>query len=78
MKHVLVLVSVAMGISLVGCTSKTVTPTSTSTGIPVPPSVLGTQGNLYTISVFAKAPGPYQEGENRSTRFGQGFDAFSR
>ena len=57
MKHVLVLVSVAVGISLVGCTSKTVTPTSTASGIPVPSSVLGTQGNLYTISVFAKAPG---------------------
>jgi hypothetical protein len=56
-KHVLVLVSVAMGISLVGCTSKTVTPTSTTTGTQVPSSVLGTQGDLYTISVFAKAPG---------------------
>jgi hypothetical protein len=59
-KHVLVLVSVAVGISLVGCTSKTVTPTSTTSGIPVPASVLGTQGNLYTISVFAKAPGDVQ------------------
>jgi hypothetical protein len=56
-KQVLVLVSVAVGISLVGCTSKTVTPTSTTSSIPVPSSVLGTQGNLYTISVFAKAPG---------------------
>ena len=50
MKHILILVSVALGISLAGCSSGTST-------IKAPSSVEGTQGNAYTIAVFAKAPG---------------------
>jgi hypothetical protein len=59
MKYVLILASIALGVSLVGCGNgkSTSTTTTTSSTIPVPASVLGTQGSAYTISVFAQAPG---------------------
>lgn len=61
MKLRFVTVSIALGISLVGCSgsgkSSTSTGTSTSSSIPVPTSVQGTQGSAYTISVFAKVSG---------------------
>lgn len=65
MKTVFVTVSIALGISLVGCSGNG---GSDSFGIPptppasiaVPSSVVGTQGNSYGISVFAKAPGTLQ------------------
>jgi hypothetical protein len=46
---------------LVGC-SNSVPPNATlaAATIPVPSSVVGTQGSAYTISVFAKAPGTLQ------------------
>lgn len=46
---------------LAGC-SNTPTPkiTVTASPIPVPSSVVGTEGSTYTISVFAKAPGTLQ------------------
>jgi hypothetical protein len=60
-KNVLVLVSVVACISLVGCSSnKGGTATPVTSSIPVPSSVLGTQGSLYTIAVFAQAPGDLQ------------------
>lgn len=61
MKRVFILGLVTAGILLSGCAAnKTVTATGTSTtptGIPVPPTVQGTQGTAYTIFAFAKAPG---------------------
>jgi hypothetical protein len=65
MKTIFVTVSIAFGISLVGCSGNG---GSDSFGIPptppasiaVPSSVVGTQGSNYGISVFAKAPGTLQ------------------
>jgi hypothetical protein len=46
---------------LAGCSnSGPNNPTVAPTPIPVPSSVVGTQGSAYTISVFAKAPGTLQ------------------
>jgi hypothetical protein len=60
-KSIFVLVSVAACISLAGCSSKqNSTTTPVTSGIPVPSSVLGTQGSLYSIAVFAQAPGDVQ------------------
>jgi hypothetical protein len=68
MRALFVAVSIALGISLAGCsggngnTATTITTPTTpaGSGIPVPTSVQGTQGSSYTISVFAKAPGTLQ------------------
>ena len=57
MKKVLVLASVALGILFVGCGGNKSTSTTTTPSIPVPSSVLGTQGSQYAISVFAQASG---------------------
>jgi hypothetical protein len=56
-------VAVCLGLLgvLAGCSnSGPGNPTVAPTPIPVPSSVVGTQGSAYTISVFAKAPGTLQ------------------
>jgi hypothetical protein len=63
MKAIVVTVSIALGISLAGCSGGSgpdfygSNPSSGGPSISVPASVAGTQGSNYTISVFAKAPG---------------------
>ena len=47
-----------LGILVTGCSGSG--SSSGGSAIPVPSSVQGTQGNSYTISVFAKAPGALQ------------------
>src|ERR1700728_2259293 len=66
MKTSFVTVSIALGISLVGCPgnggsdSYGVLPTPPSPGIAVPGAVGATARSHYSISVFAKAPGKLQ------------------
>ena len=66
MKTSFVMVSIALGISLVGCSgnggsdSYGTLPTPPSPGIPVPVSVEATAGRNYLISVFAKVSGTLQ------------------
>ncbi|WP_158820490.1 hypothetical protein [Granulicella sp. S156] len=50
-------VLMVLSIAVLGCSSSPSSSSSTPATIPVPTSVAGTQGNAYTISVFAKAPG---------------------
>ena len=67
MKPILVTVSIAVGISLVGCSGGHdgsdiygSLPSPASPGIAVPGSVEATEGSNYSISVFAKSPGTLQ------------------
>jgi hypothetical protein len=66
MKTIFVTVSIALGISLAGCSgnggsdSYGIIPTPPSPAIAVPGSVEATAGSNYSISVFAKAPGKLQ------------------
>ena len=62
MKAICVTISIALGISLAGCSGRNGADIygsipSGPPSISVPASVAGTQGSNYTISVFAKAPG---------------------
>lgn len=62
MKRILVFGIAGVGLLLTGCATNKYVNNSTPTGgtsstIPVPSSVVSTQGGLYAISVFAKAPG---------------------
>jgi len=50
-------VLMVLSIAVLGCSSSLSNIPSPPATIPVPTSVVGTQGNAYTISVFAKAPG---------------------
>jgi hypothetical protein len=49
-----------VAVVLAGCSGSSSSSSSSPATIPVPASVVGTQGSAYTISVFAKAPGALQ------------------
>jgi hypothetical protein len=56
-----VAVCLVLGGVLTGCSNSPVSPIAvTPSAVPVPSSVIGTQGSAYTISVFATAPGTLQ------------------
>jgi hypothetical protein len=59
MKSIFAAASIALAISIVACSGGNSSKT-TGSGIPVPTSVMGTQGSNYKISVFAKAAGTLQ------------------
>jgi hypothetical protein len=59
MKSIVAAASIALAISIVACSGGNSSKT-TGSGIPVPTSVMGTQGSNYKISVFAKAAGTLQ------------------